>query len=135
MVAALETHVFLSYFSLFMNPHVTKSYPSTWVGMHAEAYPLLQANSPLKVAMRALPLLYGSSVGIVLSLVLIKAEPTRAWPVWLVAVVTLVVAVAVVVVVQLLLVPQLWQKIHRTAPSDLSGEDAAGSREAKLSVL
>ncbi|DBA65668.1 TPA: hypothetical protein ACH3X2_002725 [Trebouxia sp. C0005] len=96
---------------------------------------LCQANSPLKVAMRALPLLYGSSVGIVLSLVLIKAEPTRAWPVWLVAVVTLVVAVAVVVVVQLLLVPQLWQKIHRTAPSDLSGEDAAGSREAKLSVL
>ncbi|KAL0035049.1 hypothetical protein WJX79_008374 [Trebouxia sp. C0005] len=96
---------------------------------------VFKANSPLKVAMRALPLLYGSSVGIVLSLVLIKAEPTRAWPVWLVAVVTLVVAVAVVVVVQLLLVPQLWQKIHRTAPSDLSGEDAAGSREAKLSVL
>ncbi len=94
-----------------------------------------QANNPFKVAMRALPLLYGASVGVVLSLVLIKAEPTHAWPAWLTAVVTLAVAVAVVVVVQLLLVPQLRQKIHSLGPSNLTGREAAASSEPKISVL
>ena len=102
----------------------------------------VQAQNPFKVAMRALPLLYGASVGIVLSLVLIKAEPTHAWPAWLTAVVTLAVAVAVVAVVQLLLVPQLRQNIHSwgpgrvgSTPSDLTGRGAAASPEPKISVL
>jgi len=102
----------------------------------------VQANNPFKVAMRSLPLLYGASVAVVLSLVLIKAEPTHAWPAWLTAVVTLAIAVAVVVVVQLLLVPQLRQKIHSqgpgrvgSAPSNLTGREAAVSPEPKISVL
>ena len=94
-----------------------------------------QANNPFNVAMRALPLLYGASVGVVLSLVLIKAEPTHAWPAWLTAVVTLAVAVAVVVVVQLLLVPQLRQKIHSLGPSNLNGREAAASSEPKIPVM
>ena len=61
--------------------------------------------------MRALPVLYGASVGTVLSLVLLKAQFTQAWPGWLTAVVTLSVAVAVMVAVQLLLVPQLQRQI------------------------
>ncbi|DBB14027.1 TPA: hypothetical protein ACH3X3_000993 [Trebouxia sp. C0006] len=96
---------------------------------------VFKANNPFNVAMRALPLLYGASVGVVLSLVLIKAEPTHAWPAWLTAVVTLAVAVAVVVVVQLLLVPQLRQKIHSLGPSNLTGREAAASSEPKIPVM
>lgn len=103
---------------------------------------VFKAQNPFKVAMRALPLLYGASVGIVLSLVLIKAEPTHAWPAWLTAVVALAVAVAVVAAVQLLLVPQLRQNIHSwgpgrvgSAPSDLTAREAAASPEPKTSVL
>ena len=72
----------------------------------------MQATNPLAVAMGALPILYGASVATVLSLVLIKAQPTQAWPPWLTAVVTLAVAVAVAAAVQLVLVPQLWRKVH-----------------------
>lgn len=146
-----ESRASLSCYSLFINTHVAKRCPACsrthiCLGFCRKRCRTVmcdvQAKNPFKVAMRALPLLYGASVGIVLSLVLIKAEPTHAWPAWLTAVVTLAVAVAVVVVVQLLLVPQLWQNIHswgpgrvRSAPSDLTGREAAASPESKISVL
>ena len=146
-----ENHVLLSCYSLFINTHVAKSClagSSTHVRLRACRKRCktimcdLQANNPFKAAMRSLPLLYGASVGVVLSLVLIKAEPTHAWPAWRTAVVTLAVAVAVVVVVQLLLVPQLRQKIHCLGPgrvgsaaSNLTGREAAASSEPKISVL
>ncbi|DBA96451.1 TPA: hypothetical protein ACH3X1_015341 [Trebouxia sp. C0004] len=151
MAAMHESCVFLSCYSLCMNTRVAKSCLACssshmcLISCRKRCKIVMfdiQANNPFKVAMRALPLLYGASVGVVLSLVLIKAEPTHTWPAWLTAVVTLAVAVAVVVVVQLLLVPQLWQDIHtggparvRSATSTLTGREAAASPEPKISVL
>ena len=95
----------------------------------------MQAGNPFTVAMRALPLLYGTSVGIVLSLVLIKAQPTHAWPLWLTAVVTLAVAVAIAVAVQLLLVPQLRHKVHSWEQDRASAASSPAGPHPKLLAL
>lgn len=90
--------------------------------------------------MRTLPILYGASVGTVLSLVLLKAQPTQAWPGWLTALVTSAVAVAVRIAVQLLLVPHLqrrinsWGKEEHMALNDLPRQVEAAS-ESKMSAL
>ena len=100
----------------------------------------VQAGDPFAVAMRALPVLYGTSVGTVLSLVLLKAQPTQAWPSWLTALVTIAVAVAVGIAVQLLLVPQMhckissWGEPGQVALSDRAQHVEAGS-ESKMSAL
>lgn len=100
----------------------------------------MQAGDPFAVAMRALPFLYGASVGTVLSLVLLKAQLTQAWPGWLTTLVTIAVAVAVGIAVQLLLVPQLHRKISswgnagQVALSDRAPQVEAGS-ESKMSAL
>ena len=95
----------------------------------------MQAGNPFTIAMRALPLLYGASVGIVLSLVLIKAQPTHAWPVWLTAVVTIAVAVAIAVAVQLLLVPQLRHKVHSWEQERASAASPPAGPHPKLLAL
>lgn len=100
----------------------------------------MQADDPLAVAMRALPILYGATVGTVLSLVLLKAQPTQGWPSWLTALVTIAVAVAVGIAVQLLLVPQMhrkissWGEVGEVALSDWARQVEAGS-EPKMSAL
>lgn len=102
--------------------------------------PYVQAVNPSSVAMRALPILYGASFGTVLSLVLLKAQPTQTWPGWLTSVVTIAVAVAVGAAVQMLLVPQLRQKIHGwdmagdVALSELARQVEAAP-EPKMSAL
>ena len=100
----------------------------------------MQAENPFGVALRALPILYGASVGTVLSLVLLKAQPTQAWPGWLTALVTIAVAVAVGIAVQLLLVPQMQRKISswgeagQVALNDRARQVEAAS-EPKMSAL
>lgn len=100
----------------------------------------MQAGDPFAVAMRALPILYGASVGTVLSLVLVKAQPTQAWSSWLTALVTIAVTVAVGIAVQLLLVPQMHHKISsrgwvgQVALSDRARQVEAGS-ELKMPAL
>ena len=90
--------------------------------------------------MRTLPILYGGSVGTVLSLVLLKAQPTQAWPGWLTALVTVATAVAVGIAVQLLLLPHLerkissWGREDRMALSDLPRQVEAAA-EPKMSAL
>lgn len=93
----------------------------------------VQANDPFAVAMRALPILYGASVGTVLSLVLLKAQTTQAWPSWLTALITIAVTVAVGIAVQLLLVPQMhrkissWGEVGQVPLSDRARQVEAGS--------
>lgn len=100
----------------------------------------MQAGNPFAVAMRILPILYGGSVGTVLSLVLLKAQPTQAWPGWLTALVTIATAVAVAIAVQLLLAPHLqrkissWSKGDHMALSDLPRQVEAAA-ESKMSAL
>ncbi|KAL3132485.1 hypothetical protein ABBQ32_009033 [Trebouxia sp. C0010 RCD-2024] len=79
---------------------------------------VFKAGNPFAVAMRILPILYGGSVGTVLSLVLLKAQPTQAWPGWLTALVTIATAVAVAIAVQLLLAPHLQRKISSWSKGD-----------------
>lgn len=101
----------------------------------------MQAANPFTIAMRALPLLYGASVGTILWLVLLITPATQAWPGWLTAVVTLAVSVAIAVAVQLLLVPQLRHKMHSwghrrdRVGASLAWQVEAASPQPKMSVL
>lgn len=67
----------------------------------------VQAKNPHKTALAAFPLLYGSSIGTVLALVLLKTQLSAAWPLWLTAVVSLAAAVGVAAAVQFFAVPGL----------------------------
>ena len=100
----------------------------------------MQAGKPFAVAMLALPVLYGGSVGTVLSLVLLKAQPTQAWPAWLTALVTIATAVAVGIAVQLLLVPHLQRKISSLGQEDHMAlshlpRQVEAAAESKMSAL
>ena len=84
----------------------------------------LQASSPRRVTLTAFPLLYGSSVATVLALVLLKAQLTAAWPLWLLAALSLAAAVSVATAVHLFVVPGLQSSsprgFHETKLMDLT---------------
>ena len=116
----------------------------TLFGMPSRQRPLLclQASSPRRVALTAFPLLYGSSVATVLALVLLKAQLTAAWPLWLLAALSLAAAVSVATAVHLFVVPGLQSsspgEFYETKLVDLTPASslAEGSQHAgRLSSL
>lgn len=87
-------------------------------------------------ALVALPLLCGGTVGLVLALVLLKAQATAAWPAWQLALVPPAVAAGVGLLVQALLVPRARASLaHPQRPSgELKGAQQAQGEAAGSSV-
>lgn len=85
----------------------------------------VQAPNAERRALRALPLLFGATLGVMLGLILLKAQVTAAWPAWQLGVVPAAVALGIGALVQVLLVPVVRRSIGSGAPAAGKGQGQA----------
>ncbi|KAK9792695.1 hypothetical protein WJX73_003429 [Symbiochloris irregularis] len=82
---------------------------------------VLQAPNAERRALRALPVLFGATLGVMLGLILLKAPMTAAWPAWQLALVPAAVALGIAALVQLFLVPLVRRSISAVPSTDHAG--------------
>ncbi|MCJ1422148.1 hypothetical protein MMC29_000027 [Sticta canariensis] len=95
----------------------------------------MQAANAEQRALCALPVLFGGTVGLVVALVILKAQATAAWPTWLQAVIPLAAALSIGGLVQCFMVPWVRVQVHQpmVLPPLQAGTTGKDARTLELS--